>query len=221
MSNDIDKRLAKLEHEVIRLKSVNEIQNLMGKYESIHNETDVNKSWELFAQHTPDTWMEISNWGMFEGIEEIKRVWMEMGHPPSPGAMFEHPLSTPIIVVARDGQTARCTWQSMGHETGVGENGKAEASWCYGKYAIDFIKEDGQWKIWHFKWFRYFITPFDVPWTERIERPRRPREYGKPSRYHKPYTKDSIQITIPPVPEPFETYADDLRYWMFKTDAKL
>ena len=49
---DVEQRLAQLEHEIMRLQAINEIQNLIGKYESIHNVTDVWRSWEIFARHT-------------------------------------------------------------------------------------------------------------------------------------------------------------------------
>ena len=134
---DLEQRIALLEHEIKRLQAINEIQNVIGKYESIHNARDAHRSWELFAQHTPDTWMEISNWGMFEGIEEIKRVWqgMDPKGEPNAGAIFEHDLATPVIVVAKDCQTARATWMSPGHESAAqGMDGKEMCCWCWGIY---------------------------------------------------------------------------------------
>jgi hypothetical protein len=50
----------------------------------------------------------------------------------------EHCLTSPVIQVAKDGKTAKAIWFSPGVEGN---------QWAYGKYAIDFVKEDGQWKI--------------------------------------------------------------------------
>ena len=27
------------------------------------------------------------------------------------------------------------------------------AHWCWCKYGVDFLKQDGEWRIWHFRWF--------------------------------------------------------------------
>jgi hypothetical protein len=62
-----------------------------------------------------------------------------------------HPISTPNIIVADDGQTAKATFTSFGYERG---------GWCYGKYANAYIKIDGKWYIWHEKWLRGFSTSY-------------------------------------------------------------
>jgi hypothetical protein len=219
----LEKLCHKLAHENERLQAVVDIQNLMGRYESIHNMTDITKSWELFARHTPDTWIEVANWGLVEGIDEIRNMWLSMvpkSDYPLKGLLFEHPLATPIIEVAGNGETAKATWVSPGHETKL-RDGRLQAHWCWGKYAIDFVKEDGEWRIWHFKWFRGFITPFDISWVDR------PRELEfaaqvetgclkKPSVYHKPYFPDSVPESIPPAPKPYDAWTDADKGWHLK-----
>jgi hypothetical protein len=194
-SKSVEDRIASLEHEVMRLQAINEIENLMGRYEAIHMGQYVQKTWELYARHTPNTWMDIADWGVFVGIDSIKRAWNQgtigvVGpvkiegsggqQPPQPGqaapaagsgqtgasnqppmglgkTLAEHPLTTPVIQIARDGKTAKAIWWSPGMERG---------GWAYGKYAVDFVKEDGAWRIWHLKWFRIFITPYNQSYTE-------------------------------------------------------
>jgi SnoaL-like domain len=64
-----------------------------------------------------------------------------------------HTQETPVIEVAGDGKTAKGLWYSIG--IGVRANVKTDGtytkstSWMWEKYAVDFIKEDGKWKIWH------------------------------------------------------------------------
>ena len=68
-----------------------------------------------------------------------------------------HTQETPVIEVAGDGKTAKGIWYSIGQ--GVrpkGLDGKS-TEWMWEKYAVDFIKEDGQWKIWH------LINMMDIP----------------------------------------------------------
>lgn len=235
----LEERNAALEREVVRLRDVHEIQNLLGRYEAIHNPTDIHRSWEFFARHTPGTWMEVSDWGLFEGFELIKQVWSGMNDPErAVGTIFEHDLATPIVQVAADGKTAKGTWCSPGYETHLwsGDDDlvapgttpdaarhkerKLEPVWCWGKYAIDFVKEDGEWRFWHFKWFRTFMIPFDTSWVDAPLRPSMRHHVGRPSQYHKPYTPESIAVSIPPAPAPYETWADEDDGWQFRPANK-
>jgi hypothetical protein len=139
--------------------------------------------------------------------------------------MWEHDLATPTIVVAGDCKTAKATWTSPGHETKPPklEDTNVQANWCWGKYAVDFVKEDGIWRIWHFKWFRTFLTPFGTSWTDRAKEPELTKYVTlecikKPSTYHKPYFVDEVVEAIPPAPQPYETWTDKDAYW-FLTSA--
>lgn len=246
-SKSIEDRIAGLEHEITRLQAINEIENLMGRYEAIHMGQYVQKTWELYARHTPNTWMDIADWGIFVGIDSIKRAWTQgtigvvgpvntgdtsgsqppqttqMAPPPGTGqdgasnqppmgkTLAEHPLTTPVIQVAKDGKTAKALWWSPGMERG---------GWAYGKYAVDFVKEDGVWKIWHLKWFRIFITPYNQSYTESQDpAPAGDRNPDKPVRYHKPFNSDKwTGEPIPPAPKPYETWTAKDEDWMFNMD---
>jgi hypothetical protein len=71
-------------------------------------------------------------------------------------ALWYHMLATPVIVVAGDGQTAQAVWQSFGNVSGSNM-----AQWTEEKYSMDFIKEDGKWKIWHLRTYVEFYTNVD------------------------------------------------------------
>lgn len=144
MADNVEERLAAMEKEIEHLKAYNEIQNLVAKYEVIHTPSTEWQSPELFALKQPDVSVEIAMWGKVIGPENIKRCWPKHEGVPMPGGMAEHHLTTPCIQVAGDGQTAKGLWFSPGHEITRGENGKPIANWCYGKFAADFIKEDGE-----------------------------------------------------------------------------
>jgi len=77
------------------------------------------------------------------------------------GEWASHTQSTAIIEVAGDGKTAKGVWESPGlHFTAQVKDGKISksGSWFWEKYAADFAKEDGKWKIWHISMF-YENTP--------------------------------------------------------------
>ena len=66
------------------------------------------------------------------------------------GALLMHSLTTPLIQVAADGKTAQGMWYSLGQVTNAGPDGKASGQWMHERYAVDFIREGEDWKIWHF-----------------------------------------------------------------------
>jgi len=222
----LKQQVAMLQKEVVRAQDVTEIMNLMGRYETIHNTQDIHKSWELFAD-MPDTYTQIAGMQKIEGYEAVVKSWADQtsgSNPGSPdkGTMLEHPLSSPIIVVAGDGQTAKGTFVSLGHETHYdAANNKYDPEWAYGKYAIDFIKQDGEWKIWHHRWFRFFRTSFYTAWSDQaLGKVYRLDQDGNPivneGVYFKPYTTDSIVESIPAAPKPYGTWTDEELDWMYR-----
>lgn len=83
---------------------------------------------------------------------------------PTKGAMWYHMLTTPMIEVAGDGKTARAIFMSFGNVSGVMKPGEPEAQWTQEKYGMDFIREDGAWKIWRLRTFVDFYTPVGKSW---------------------------------------------------------
>lgn len=218
-----------LEKRIEKLESYNEIQNLMGKYVFL---LGANRYMEivdnLFAQKTPDVSADIGDWGVFRGINSVKRLFVDiMGRSPTKeGEGSEHDLASPIIEVAGDGKTAKGVWMSPGFETfPEPETGKVTAGWNWTKYACDFIKEDGKWKIWHFTNILTFYADYDKGWTgggEHFEALKRVRSLLKQDKYrpdgpptlrHNPYNPKTKPELIPGIPEPYETYSGE-QDWM-------
>jgi len=99
-----------------------------------------------------------------------------------------------------------------------GKTGKPQAYWVWVKYGVDFVKEDGKWKIRHFKVYATFETPYDKGWVKwphpSIMQPKASadtpkfKDYppDKPTVYHRPYDPKAETGTEPLPPEPYETY---------------
>ncbi len=88
--------------------------------------------------------------------ELSKKVPSVKDVPENVGAGAEyvmHTQETPVIEVALDGKTAKGLWYSIGQSVRgeVDSSGKTSVGtgWMWEKYGVDFIKEDGKWKIWH------------------------------------------------------------------------
>ena len=40
------------------------------------------------------------------------------------------------------------------------------AAWCWGKYEIEYLKQNGEWKILAFRWRQIFLSRYDKGWVE-------------------------------------------------------
>jgi hypothetical protein len=218
---DVIQVVEKQQKEIQQLKDVNEIHNLMGIYEYWHvagiNEDTVE---ELWAKHTPGIRTEIANIGVYEGIEGIRKFWIGMqrnAHGDRKGHMHLHTLTTPVIQIAGDGKTARGVWISPGVETAPGPD---KPLWAWVKYGIDFVKEDGKWKFWHFHLYRIFMTPCDKSWKE-VPLAKHPAagsvlpdnlKPDRPPTYSWAYSPEVAWENIPAPPEPYEVFDEKTAY---------
>jgi len=85
-------------------------------------------------------------------VSDVKDVSENLGA----GHEFSlHMQTTPIIEIAGDGKTAKGVWYTPGFikKPVISADGKVSESgqWMFERYAVDFAKEDGKWKIWHFQ----------------------------------------------------------------------
>jgi hypothetical protein len=101
------------------------------------------------------------------------------------GTTIMHTLTTHVIEVMRDGKTAKGVWVSPGHLTTVSDR-KLQAYWFWERYGVDFVKEDGKWKICHLRVYTDFLAPYEKNWVENALNPPPPRQeapgFPKPNR---------------------------------------
>lgn len=143
-----------------------------------------------------------------------------------------HMQTTPIIEIAGDGKTAKGVWYSPGimlRAQIVGDKVYERGSWFMEKYAVDFAKEDGKWKIWH---FQMFYDPTPPAWGDEVVQPQPIMAEGqaegqapvatgglKTSRPNPdPYTGWSptwipgFPELTPRLPEPYYTFSETFSY---------
>lgn len=204
-----------LEQRIARVEAVQAIENVMGRYSYWHTANMHRECLELFALKTPGVRAEMM-WGVYEGPESLDRlypgfhVWTD---GDAKGKMHMHALTTSVIEVADDLQTARATWISPGHETMSFIDGAAEpeAAWAWCKYGCDFIVQDGVWKIWHLHVYGIFMSDYHHSWVEVPNdhpAPPMPDAYlpDRPPTTHWQYATDRVYINEPAPPEPYETF---------------
>ena len=196
-----------------------------------------------------------SNMGIIEGMAQIRKFYGDnlTGHlknllasaskimpeikniPENLGVGFGHEmnfLTTPVIEIAGDGNTAKGIWYSPGVNIvgSVREGGKTgmKGEWRMTKYGADFAKEDGKWKIWHIK---IFLDNTPPGWiyengksvSRTAESPSETEE-GHPSTAtsgisvkanqdpYKPWSPTHPQKIEPRFPEPYYTFSETFSY---------
>jgi hypothetical protein len=210
-----------------RLEAIHEVQQVMGKYEYYLATGKGEEIVSLFAQKTPGVTANLGDWGNYKGIEGVRKLFVGLisDMMTKEGCLGEADLTTPVIEIAGDGKTAKAVWMSPGFETTRDpRDGKFRAGWCWTKYACDFIKEDGEWKLWHWNNFLTFFSEYHKGWLEGGEHYSRqsgaqisfPPEFkpdGPPLHRHAPYSPDTRREFFPAFPKPYETY-DGSQDWI-------
>lgn len=123
-------------------------------------------------------------------------------------------FTTPLIEVAFDGQTAKGMWYVYGSTTEVYSTGP-KAAWNFGRCAVDFVKEDGVWKIWHMTMFTDIQCPVGGNWGKDKMYPHEGVEIPEPTvkeHYYTGYGEDFLSLVEPPLPEPYDTFVNTFSY---------
>lgn len=116
----------------------------------------------LYAENAPDVRVEFSDSGVFEGRASIERLYNAFARTREvPGFFILHMAVNPYIEIAADGLSAKSHWLSPG-----ASNSPGGSSWIWGPYYIDYIKENGEWKILHSNLTPLFRNPYQYSWGE-------------------------------------------------------
>lgn len=138
------------------------------------------------------------------------------------GALHPNNLTTPVIELAGDMQTAKGLWYVMDTHVDFSQFGH-DSMMSWGRVGVDFIREGGQWKIWHMIFAEDFYTTAGYDWTaptpERTVLPefahlahfKAPRP-NVPQRVYELWHDRRQAKAFPAVPEPYETFADTFSY---------
>lgn len=238
--NSFEERLAAYEKKAQKALDYAEIQNVFALHEYYHD-VPTEEIEMIFAQKQPDVSFG-QNWGVWVGLESVKNYYKDDTeeelkksldairkiYPDLPddikyaraGRAGFHTLTTPLIEIADDGVTAKGMWYTPGYLTGFNEQkGEWSATWMFEKYAIDFIKEDGVWKVWHFNVHCDFGCPFEKSWVQvslekKDDMGSMPRPKADlPSIGFEDYHTRRVQsMHFPKPPVPYRTFSETFTY---------
>ncbi|KAI8414079.1 hypothetical protein FOFC_07370 [Fusarium oxysporum] len=182
-SSTVEARLAAVEKLAQRAYDRGEVEKVFSKYMHLHNVFQDEQIKALWVKRgTPGIHAQYTNVGVYTDYDSIMAY--HSGRPSPPGKLILHETTTPLIEVAGDGETAKGFWLMAGVESGLADpknvgtmpeflyepedknvDGKRVwTHWVWCHYALDFLKQDGQWKIWHFRCLEVTRAPFSENW---------------------------------------------------------
>lgn len=236
----MDEGLLALEKKVQKALDYPAIINVMSKHMYYHNTGKQDEEYDILWAKDPGVKWTIGG-GIYEGQEAVRVLSVDSFqkrhleylenlakfYPVEvseenifAGEMACHPQTTPVVEIAGDGKTAKGVWYSPGMLAGVRPDGKPHAMWIWEMYGVDFLKEDGEWKIWHLVNWYDFIVPMGKDFSDSQfsrTRPFHAMKFAQETRRQPggdpyiSYHPTRIPM-LPPLPEPYETWDDKLSY---------
>ena len=207
---------------IARVWDVEEIKKLANKrvYYQANGwrERELDELWT--AQHK-DTASYGANNGFYVGLDSVRK-WYVGAAATGDGVLFQHPISTGLVELAGDGQTAKGLWYCWGSQAQVLSCGPT-ASWTWGYYAADFVREGNGWKLWHLQITNDVDARCGTDWGQPAQPlPELPEfaplkdfampaySMARPNRVQ--YSGRRPLTGSPRIPEPYHTFADTFSY---------
>ncbi|WP_233808849.1 nuclear transport factor 2 family protein [Paraburkholderia sp. HP33-1] len=175
-NSELEVRIDQLEARIRQSSAFIEIMNLQARFNYYleANQTDRIVD-ELFAQKDPLVRCEISDSGVYEGIDQIRAFWSARHEIQAERGYFGTiMLRTPHVRVNQDGNTAKGMWHAFGANSLFAtpypcDQEKLTAIWFMGKYSNEYVKEDGRWKIRSLRLIHYFYSPYEEGWIKQSD----------------------------------------------------
>ena len=138
------------------------------------------------------------------------------------GSLDVNNFTTPIVELAEDMKTAKGLWYFMRGNTNYDETGIATYH-QWGWMGIDFIYEDGAWKIWHMVNAEDLNFRAGTTWVEKAEPLPVLPEYAAiadfkfpkpnvPAEVYEHWHARRKNVDFPGVPQPYHSFADTFTY---------
>ena len=224
-----------------------EIKNLMGRYMfSLLTLREAHIFNDFWAKAHADICLGFND-GWYVGRESIEayyRAWDESNQAADGKmkAMFPEklgegkeliygagpynskPVSTCVIEIAGDEKTAKGIWYSRGSKVLLTEAGTV-SYWTWGMYAVDFVLEDGAWRLWHMMYLEDICVPGGQSWGKPIQNYPAVASFENaaalyqdipapdvPERLWESYSPDRPFRKFPDFPKPYDSFEETFSY---------
>jgi len=208
LNDDAMRIVQELLARVQRLEDTIEIQQLQSKYVHYLFKQRFDRIVdECFAKNLPDVSVEFSDSGVYRGLENVRALYRAFEVTKTiPGFFILHMTVNPVIEIAKDGLSARSHWLSPG-----AAGSDKSAAWIWGPFYIDYIKEDGPWRIAHSNLVPLFRNRYETSWAQAPDhgtvRGVLSAPPDGPSTLYKPYNELKKERDIfakhPDLPQPY------------------
>jgi hypothetical protein len=224
--SDLERRLEAAETSAARADARGAVENVFSRYMHYHNayedERIIDELW--VKPGTPGIWARYNNVGVYTNWDSV--IAYHRGRPRPIGKLLLHYTTTPVIEVSEDGTTAKGLWIMAGIESGLTDPEVAKdvpdwvfsggevdgkrvwAHWVWCKYGVDFLKQDGEWRIWHFRCYEVARARFDKDWISFASANQESHDSNLAW-----FGDDGVPVFLPEVNEPvdthYEPYAND------------
>lgn len=234
----VEERILRLEEKAKQSEARIAIADLMGRY-AFYCGADLKEKilTDLWTK-SDEASLEYGASGVYKERWKVETFYNKKAVP---GKMTTLSFSTPLLEVSQGGERARGLWMAFSTETDAGDLGIAPPDRADGrrallssitpdgrryraeillqKYDVDFVLEDGAWKILHLHVSEYFRCPYDKDWVryagERLmtdgmwleslfesSKPLPPQSHGEnlpsgPSTEHWQYGPDRVPEPVP------------------------
>ena len=205
---DLMHTVQELVARVQRLEDTIEIQKLQSKYiHYLFKQRFDRIVDECFAKNLPDVSVEFSDSGVYRGLESVRALYRSFEVTKTiPGFFILHMTVNPVIEIAKDGLSARSHWLSPG-----AAGSDKSAAWIWGTFYVDYVKEDGRWRIAHSNLVPLFRNRYETSWAQATDhgtvRGVLAAQPDEPSTLYKPYNEAKKQCDIfakhPKLPQPY------------------
>lgn len=239
------KRTFSPEEMLSRWEARREIQNIMGKLTQSYLMMEEALIYDRWWSTREDVCLGI-NTGWYQGKDAVKGYYDALGAKITlaseiisgifaeklegktkeelygVGQLGVKPVDTFVVEIAGDGQTAKGIWSLHGTYADVTPAGPV-AYWDWGYYCVDFVLEDGAWKIWHMQYLTDINNPTGGDWAKAPQQFPEDEKFAALKEFKFP--EPNVPVVLrenyysgrpfaesPALPEPYETFGETFSY---------
>jgi hypothetical protein len=195
---ELEAKVALLENRLRELEDIEEIKKLQRAYGYYLEHWMAEDIIDCFADGD-DTELLVAA-GHYIGKENLRHFFhhgrdvKEMRREENKEFLHQVMQLSGIVHVAKDGKTAQGRWYGFGANAFPAPGGKINPGWMNGVYEVNYIKQNGVWKMKKVRW----CMTFHAPWGESFVPPERRMD----QRIDRPYERAAV---LNPKGKPEET----------------
>jgi hypothetical protein len=171
---EMEARIQTLEKKVLTLEDIEEIKKLQRAYGFYLEHWMAEDVIDLFAEGEDTTLLVAA--GQYKGKDAIRRFFHHgqegIESRRSDNGEFLHQVMqlSGVVHVAPDGKTAKGRWYGFGANAFPQPGGKVNPGWMDGVYEVDYVKQEGVWKLKKVHWCMTFHAPWATSFIDPSKR---------------------------------------------------